>query len=209
MDKQTFASIWNKPSSTYDVDSVSNIYPHRNSPAEVTVSDKLVQKVASYEWMTLRAAQLNPKIILEIGTGKGVGCLFYDALVGYDGLIITINLSDQLDMGDDEEIKSECHRLIFDSGTPEALQAVKDILGDREVDFLFIDGDHGFWVNGVHDPVPFSKDYNNYWPLVRSGGMAAFHDCDPGTEIRRVYDAHPGHKESCFVPIYIGAIFKD
>jgi predicted O-methyltransferase YrrM len=209
MDKQTFGSIWNKPSSTFDVANMGTIHPHRSSPDQITVSDKLVQKRVSYEWMLLRAAQLNPKAVLEIGTGKGGGCLFYDALVGYDGLIITINLSDQLDMGDDEEIKSEWHKLIFDSGTPEALQAVKDILGDRKVDFLFIDGDHGFWVNGVHNVEPFRKDFNNYYPLVRSGGMAAFHDCDPGTEIRRTYDAHLGHKESCFSGIFIGAIFKE
>lgn len=206
MDPNTFDFIWNKPSRNYRSDMLS-AYPHRNSPEEVTVSDKMVQTRSSFEWMINHAAQTNPKIILEIGTGKGVACLFYDELVGHNGLIITLNLSDQTDM-DVEDVKSEWHRLIFDSGTPEALQAVKDILKGRQVDFLFIDGDHGFWVNGVHDPVPFSKDFNNYWPLVRSGGLAAFHDCDPGTEILRTYNAHSGQKMLCTNGINIGIIVK-
>jgi hypothetical protein len=37
-----------------------------------------------------------------------------------------------------------------------------------EVDFLFIDGDHSY--EGV------KKDFEMYSPLVKSGGLIAFHD---------------------------------
>lgn len=198
MDTQKFDSIWNSKSGNYlSLPGKVNAY---NIPWEnVTVADKLVQSYGTFKWMLEYAARINPKIVLEIGTGQGVACLFYDELVGHSGLIITINLSDQIDM-DVNDIKSEWHRLIMDSSTPEALAAVRDILGDRQVDFLFIDGEHS-------DDY-FTRDYNNYWPLVRKRGVAAFHDCDPGWEIKRTFDRHSGEKELCTAGIAIGAITK-
>lgn len=198
MDTQKFDSIWNSKSGDYlSQPGKVNAY---NIPWEnVTVGNKLVQSYGSFKWMLDYATRTNPKIILEIGTGKGVACLFYDELVDHDGLIITINISDQIDM-DTGDIKSEWHRLVMDSSTPEALETVKGILGDRQVDFLFIDGEH------TDDY--FKRDYNNYWPLVRSGGVAAFHDCDPGWEIKHTFDRHTGQKQLCNDGIAIGAIVK-
>jgi predicted O-methyltransferase YrrM len=40
------------------------------------------------------------------------------------------------------------------------------------VDFLFVDGDHS--LEGV------TRDYELYAPLVRPGGVVAFHDIVPG-----------------------------
>ena len=48
------------------------------------------------------------------------------------------------------------------------LNSVKKIINDRQIDFLFIDGDHRY------DAI--LKDYNMYSPLVRKGGIIAFHD---------------------------------
>jgi hypothetical protein len=45
---------------------------------------------------------------------------------------------------------------------------VKRILRGRRVDFLHVDGDHT--AEGVR------TDYAMYGPLVRSGGLVAFHD---------------------------------
>lgn len=45
---------------------------------------------------------------------------------------------------------------------------LKKILGKRKIDFLFIDGDHTY--EGV------KKDFAMYSPLVREGGIIAFHD---------------------------------
>jgi len=55
-----------------------------------------------------------------------------------------------------------------DSHNPSTLNKVKLILGDQKLDFLFIDGDHSY--EGV------KKDFEMYAPLVRKGGMIAFHD---------------------------------
>ena len=53
------------------------------------------------------------------------------------------------------------------SRSPVTAKGVADELGSA-VDMLFIDGDHGY--NSVQD------DYANYEPLVRKGGIVAFHD---------------------------------
>jgi len=44
-------------------------------------------------------------------------------------------------------------------------------LRDNKVDFLFIDADHSY--EGV------KKDFEMYSPLVRKGGIIAFHDIIP------------------------------
>lgn len=55
-----------------------------------------------------------------------------------------------------------------DSHTDEAFVAVEELLQDELLDFLFIDGDHS--CDGVQ------KDWEMYSPLVRPGGLVAFHD---------------------------------
>ncbi len=54
------------------------------------------------------------------------------------------------------------------------LGTVKEILNGEKVDFLFIDGDHSY--EGV------KTDFEMYSPLVKKGGIVAFHDIAPGPE---------------------------
>jgi predicted O-methyltransferase YrrM len=51
------------------------------------------------------------------------------------------------------------------------LRKIEGILKGRKVDFLFIDADHSY--EGV------KKDFEMYSPLVRKGGIIAFHDIIP------------------------------
>ncbi len=55
-----------------------------------------------------------------------------------------------------------------DSHQQESLEEVKKLLNGNQLDFLFIDGDHSY--EGV------KKDFEMYSPLVRRGGVIAFHD---------------------------------
>ncbi|MEM4674909.1 MAG: class I SAM-dependent methyltransferase, partial [Nitrososphaerota archaeon] len=64
------------------------------------------------------------------------------------------------------------HLIRADSHDPKTLEIVKRILGDGKLDFLFIDGDHTY--EGV------KRDFEIYSPLVRRGGIIAFHDIVPG-----------------------------
>lgn len=58
--------------------------------------------------------------------------------------------------------------IVGDSHEPSTLHQLKAALDGGEIDFLFIDGDHTF--EGV------SRDYRWYRPMVRTGGIVAFHD---------------------------------
>jgi hypothetical protein len=64
------------------------------------------------------------------------------------------------------------HLIRADSHGQLTLERVKSILNGKEIDFLFIDGDHTY--EGV------KKDFKMYSPLVKNGGVIAFHDIVPG-----------------------------
>lgn len=54
------------------------------------------------------------------------------------------------------------------SQMPETIEKVKAALGGDQLDFLFIDGGH--------DYKTVRADFENYSPLVKPGGLVAFHD---------------------------------
>lgn len=60
------------------------------------------------------------------------------------------------------------------SQKPQTLQKTKDIFNNELVDFLFIDGDHTY--HGV------KTDFEMYSPMVRKGGVVAFHDIGKNEE---------------------------
>jgi predicted O-methyltransferase YrrM len=62
----------------------------------------------------------------------------------------------------------ELHLVRADSHLVETKERVMRLLRDERLDFVFIDADHTY--EGV------SRDFEMYAPLVRSGGMVAFHD---------------------------------
>jgi predicted O-methyltransferase YrrM len=115
---------------------------------------------------------INPKVILEIGTCNG-GTLFIWSNLATD-CVITCDLNKSKVREDIYKkfppIDSNCTvvSLAGDSHDSNFLEIVKAKLGNNQVDFLFIDGDHT--EAGVR------RDYEMYSPLVRSGGLIAFHD---------------------------------
>ena len=64
--------------------------------------------------------------------------------------------------------KQTIHLLRRDSHLASTLEDLKKLLPPGGIDFLFCDGDHTY--EGV------KKDYEMYSPLVRKGGLMAFHD---------------------------------
>ena len=63
----------------------------------------------------------------------------------------------------------------------ETIRAVEKALGGFKVDFLFIDGEHT-------TEAAFA-DYRNYAPLVRSGGLIAFHDAAGNNPVKEAIAA--------------------
>ena len=127
-------------------------------------------------------ADLKPKNVMEIGTEGGCTFLAWCRLAAPEGLKISVDwqntgvgrgrwLTPELRDPRDERLKSWAPNVVLiegDSHTAETKQQVVDALGCELLDFLFIDGDHS--VGGVQ------KDFDDYGPLVRPGGLVAFHD---------------------------------
>lgn len=127
-----------------------------------------------------------PGAVLEIGTARG-GTLFLLAQVAReDALLVSIDVpGGDYAFGGRPEYKrrSRLYRALGrdrqriayiagDSHREETLTEARTVLGGEPLDLLFIDGDH------TRKGVEF--DYRMYSPLVRSGGLVAFHDIVPG-----------------------------
>jgi predicted O-methyltransferase YrrM len=122
----------------------------------------------------------NPKIVVEIGTKKG-GSFFIWARFLKPKHLISIDLPGGIHGGgfpkqkirfmkefisDDKE--SNVSIILGDSQRHETLEKLKLLLNGEKIDFLFIDGDHRY--EGV------KSDFEMYKPLVKKGGLVAFHD---------------------------------
>lgn len=144
-----------------------------------------------------RVVELQPTVIVEIGTRLG-GTLLVWSQVPKLRLLVSIDLPGGIHGGGYDYRLSKMFRL-FTHNHPDLrlellrkdsqINATRDLLvtllNQRPIDFLFIDGDHRF--PGV------SRDYELYAPLVRPGGMIAFHDIrpnltDPTIQVYQLWD---------------------
>ncbi|MCW4009515.1 MAG: class I SAM-dependent methyltransferase [Candidatus Bathyarchaeota archaeon] len=125
----------------------------------------------------------NIKTMLEIGTANGGTLFLFTRIINPDALIISLDLPDGKFGGGYENSKitffknlaKETQQIFLiraDSHAASSLQTVKTTLKNYPLDFLFIDGDHSY--EGV------AKDFAMYSPLVRKGGVIAFHDICKG-----------------------------
>jgi len=114
---------------------------------------------------------------VEIGSMEGASLYVYGGLVPRGGLAIALddcrrqrtrrNLKRSVALLRDAE-GIDASILRGNSHKQETLAVLKEQLGCRMIDFLHIDGDHsaaGSW-----------SDWEMYSPLVRPGGIVAFHD---------------------------------
>ena len=124
-----------------------------------------------------------PRTLLEIGTANGGSLFLFSAVAAPDAHLISVDLPGGLFGGGYEATREPLYDafarpgqrlelLRADSHDPATRRRVEDLVGGREVDFLFIDGDHSR--AGVE------SDYLAYAPLVRAGGAIALHDVHPG-----------------------------
>lgn len=127
----------------------------------------------------------NPRYVVEIGTANGGTLFLWCRLSSDNASIVSIDLPGGLLGGDYHywrepfymDFKKPGQRLSLlrkDSHKENTRKYVESLLGDNRVDFLFIDGDHGY--EGV------KRDFELYGPLVRDGGIIAFHDIVPGPQ---------------------------
>jgi len=125
---------------------------------------------------------LQPKQVLEVGTARG-GTLYLWAQAAADNaIIVSVDLPDG-DFGGAYPVEKVpfyrefarsgqvLHLLRKDSHDPKTINEVRELFVVGPLDFAFIDGDHTY--EGV------KADFENFGPLVRPGGLIAFHDILP------------------------------
>ncbi|MDH5202921.1 MAG: class I SAM-dependent methyltransferase, partial [Nitrospirota bacterium] len=119
------------------------------------------------------------RTIVEIGTAQGGTLYAWCKISQPDALIASIDLPGGPfgggyalnDIKKFRKYKRKNQKLYFfrkDSHKQTTKKKLMEILRGRKIDFLFIDGDHRY--TGV------KKDFHLYSPLVKPGGLIAFHD---------------------------------
>jgi cephalosporin hydroxylase len=117
--------------------------------------------------------------MLEVGTAQGGTLFLFTRIISPDSTVISLDLPERIIGGGYKNFKIPFYRSFAkksqhiylvknDSHSPSSLLKVNSILQKQKIDFLFIDGDHTY--KGVE------QDYLMYSPLVRKGGLIAFHD---------------------------------
>lgn len=162
-----------------------------------------------YSWIYGFKPEMNG--VIEIGVGTGATTRGWQAMLAEDGLYAGIDLNiygvdlegynpSGRDIMQDviEEFKDDKRMtfLIGDSHSSDIIEQTKQLIGNHDIDLLFIDG--------AHDYTDTRQDFDNYAPFVQHGGMIVFHDGTCNGHVRRVIQEevtlrYPiGHKESAF-----------
>ena len=140
---------------------------------------------------------LRPARVLEIGTHSGGTLYCWCRLADANATIVSIDLpGGQFGGGYTEERAQEMmslfptdgqqlHLVRADSHDPSTLEQLKSILDGKQLDLLFIDGDHTY--EGVR------RDFEMYSPLAAEGGAIVLHDilehpADTECDVRRLWN---------------------
>ena len=139
----------------------------------------ITQKPDEIRWLFELVLALAPRTVLEIGLDEGGTLFLWTRAAAGDAHLIANDTRPPGPLGlrspfplvrrafarDAQRIDLLMGTDSHDSSTAERVQR---LLGARKLDFLFVDGDHsrdGVW-----------QDFSMYGPLVRPGGLIAFHD---------------------------------
>ena len=133
---------------------------------------------AEIEALLTTLAERKVHTMLEIGTQAGGSLYLFTQVLAPNAIIVSLDLFGGPQGSGYPPYKKMFYsnfgreKRIFliqaDSHKKTSLETVKSILKGQKLDFLFIDGDHTY--EGV------KMDFQMYSPLVRKGGLIAFHD---------------------------------
>jgi len=117
----------------------------------------------------------SPRRVIEVGTANGGTLFLFTRIMDVGSIIVSVDIHKfsnpriQLYQSfDEEKIIKIVRANTFDETTP---MIVYDALGKVQADVLFIDANHTY--AGV------KNDFDKFSPLVRKGGLIAFHDINP------------------------------
>jgi predicted O-methyltransferase YrrM len=149
---------------------------------------RAIQVPAELRRFAAIVAERQPKSILEIGTYRGGTLLVLCRLSHPGATVISVDLPGGPFWGWHSWFRmpilkafpangQRLHLVRDDSRKPETRDKVAELLGDQRLDLLFIDADHTYQ--------SVRSDFELYSPLVKPGGLIAFHDIaenQPGSE---------------------------
>jgi|SRR5579862_577181 len=147
--------------------------------------DNLRMTQASDEilWLLGVVRQQRPRTVVEIGTDQGGTLFLWPYAAADDALLVALDIRSLGVLGRWSPyaivrralaLQEQRVELLMpvDSHDPRTVERLERILAGRPVDFLFIDADHTY--DGVR------RDFELFSPLVRPGGIIAFHDVSAG-----------------------------
>lgn len=145
-------------------------------------------------WLTQYIEQLGPHVIVEIGVQEGGSLRFWEQVLQPGDLLIGIDKDPRVlewvqtrRRWNWQESSRRVFLIIGDSTRPETIRRVKETLEEREIDLLFLDGNHDYKY--------VKTDFFNYASLVRTGGMVVFHDIGYFGP-KKFFDSLNGRKDS-------------
>lgn len=137
-----------------------------------------------------------PRIIAEIGFGKGGTSWAWSKIPSLEHLIIIDLPSGPYGGSESEEVqkklsfisqltKAKVTYIAGNSANSECLEKAQEALDKKLIDFLYIDGNHTY--DGV------KSDFLIYKDLVTPGGLIGFHDVafhapESGCDVKRFWD---------------------
>jgi cephalosporin hydroxylase len=124
------------------------------------------------------ASPETPRVVCEIGTSKGgTNFLLSQTLPSVSVMIgLDLYINKRLQLKYFSRPSQKIHFIDGSSYDRETVERVRSKLNGREIDLLFIDGDHSY--DGV------KCDFVAYRRFVRDGGIIAFHDIVEDYETR-------------------------
>jgi predicted O-methyltransferase YrrM len=141
---------------------------------------RLEQKTHEIKYVLELITKVKPSIICEIGAFRGGTLCAFSKVAPPYSTIISVDLNYPLSRKMAHKFfKHHQQKIICLQGNTQKdriIAKMKRVLGNKQIDFLFIDGDHSLF--GV------MNDYVRFSPLVKKGGIIAFHDIFPDQHIR-------------------------
>lgn len=128
----------------------------------------------------------NSMTICEIGTFFGGTLIMFCNAASSDAKILSVDIKSTFNrrqaLGRFRRAGQKLKIIVGDSHSVGIENRIKAEFNDTGLDFLFIDGDHSLF--GV------INDFVRYSPLVKPGGIVAFHDINPDSFIKTGIKTH-------------------
>ncbi len=160
------------------------------------------QVTQELEALLLEFKKMGVSRMLEIGTYNGGTLFLFAKMANPNAKLLSLDLPGGEFGGGYEQFKvsfftnfaHDAQKIFLirdDSHLQRSLFKVKSILNEDLLDFMLIDGDHTY--EGV------KKDFEMYSPLVRKGGIIAFHDiCEHPTYLCCGVDKFWNEVKQCY-----------